>query len=152
MKRNWKGGLFRIVIVSFFIVMLVYELVTTEGLLKSYLSWNNGFIFALKIIIIPAAIVYIIWWAINWCIKGFKEPKLNINWEEGAFRLVIFLGALVLTGFSISIWVQTGDLVQAILFIVTLIVPITILGLGAYWINKGIEKPKKDKHHDGYDE
>ena len=99
MKRNWKGGLFRIVIVSSIAVAIGYEIITTKELLKSYISWGSGFgiIFALKYIIIPAAIVYIIWWAINWCIKGFKETKLNINWEEGATRLVTFLCALLYT-------------------------------------------------------
>lgn len=150
MKLNLKGGIFRIVIVSFSVVVLVYE-IATEDLLKGYFSWNNGFIFGLKIIIIPAALIYIIWWAITWCIKGFKEPKLNINWAEGANRLVIFLCALGYTSLFILMWV-TEDLVSAILFTVILIVPLTILGLGAYWIEKGLKKSKNDKHHDEYDE
>ena len=89
MKLNFKVGLLKMVIVASVVVALIYEMAT--GLLKNYFSWDNGFIFSLKIIIVPAILISLIVWAINWCIKGFMGPKLNINWKEGGNRLAIFL-------------------------------------------------------------
>ncbi len=152
MKRNWKNGLFRIVIVFFFVVMLVYELVTTEGLLKSYFSWNNGFIFGLKIIIIPAALIYMVVWAINWCRIGFKEPKLNINWEEGGNRLAVIISALLVISFFIWVWVETEDLVKAFFLTVILSTPFILLYGALDWIGRGFKKSKDKKYHDEYDE
>lgn len=152
MKRNWKGGLFRIVLVSFFAAMVGYEVFTREGLLSNQFSWDNGIIFSLKIILIPAAIIYIIWWAINWCIIGFREPKLNINWEEGGNRLAIFLVILLVISFFIWIWASTKDLAHAFFSTGILFVPLLIIAGALYWISEGFGKSKNDKQHDKYNE
>ena len=145
MKRNWRGGLFRIVLIFFFAAMIGYEVFTREGLFSNWFSWDNGIIFSLKIILIPAAIIYIIWWAINWCIIGFKEPKLNINWEEGGNRLAIFLSILLVIGFFIWIWTSTKDLARAFFSTVILVGPLLIIAGAFHWIYEGFGKSKRDK-------
>ena len=152
MKLNWREGLARVVSISFFVAMIGYEVLTREDLLRNWFSWHNGLIFSLKIIIIPAVIIGIIWWAINWCIRGFKEPEQDINWKEGGSRFAAVIFGISIIVFFTWRWAQTKDPVGASLL--TLGLSIVVIGcLGtAFWVVKGFDKPNEDKHHDEYDE
>lgn len=145
MKRNWIGGIFRIVIVLSFVAAIGYEVATMEDPLKLWLSWDNGLVFAFKIVLIPAAFIYLLWWTVNWCRKGFTEPKLNLNWEEGGNRLAVFLLGLLILGIFIWFWVETKNLVSAILILSLLVAPCIIIGGGLYWIDKGLNKSRDNE-------
>ncbi len=147
MNTHWKSGLFRIVIVLAFLVMVLYELITRENLFRSYFTWNNGLLFTLKIIIIPAALIYLIVWTINWCRIGFQEPKRKINWREGGDRLAAALGLLLLIGFFIWMWVLSESLVKALFALAVIIVPLAILGGIVYWVGEGFKKSNKKRNN-----
>ena len=150
MKRNWAGGIFRAVLVLFFAATIGYEVITEEKTLKFLFSWDNGLYFGLKIILIPAASIYLSVRAVNWCRRGFKEPKLN--WEEGGNRLAAVFFTLSVIGFFIWIWVSTKDLESAIFSTIILIVPVIIILGALYWIGKGFEKSNDDEYDNEYDE
>ena len=150
MKLNWLEGISRVIIVLFFVAAAGYEVITQERVHKFMSSWNNGLVFGFKFIIIPGVFIGLCVWAVNWCRKGFKEPKPN--WVEGANRFAVVFGTLVLVIGSLVFfnwrWESTGDLVGSI---VSTVVVVAILGLSSWaihWMIEGFDKSKDDEYDD----
>lgn len=154
MKLNWVEGIFRVILILFFFAAAGYEVITQERVHKFMTSWNNGLEFGLKLIIIPVVSISLCVWAVNWCRKGFKEPKLN--WVEGVNRFAVAFATsmLVIGSCAFFIWrlESTKDLVGSIVLTVIVIVPVVIIcgvvDWAINWIDEGLNKSKDDAYDD----
>ena len=80
-------------------------------MLKDLLSSDNGLIFSLKFVAIPAFLGWIAWKVFQWIIRGLDAPPLN--WNEGLNRVLecvklILTAVVIISAFN---WLLERDVI-----------------------------------------
>ena len=146
LERNYLSFIVRTTIVLTGVSVVVFEGFRHRNTVWNFMrTWDNGVIFALKIIIIPMLTLAVCIALVTWCIKGFKKPRLN--WDEGGERVAIvfssiFVGGVFIFYLAIKPWVAIWGAIAAILICI-------IVTISVNWIKDGFRKSDdKDTEED----
>ena len=148
-KRYWVRGIVRLVISLFLLTWASYEFFTADDPFKLWLTWHNGLMLAVKIILIPAVTISLFVGGIIWCYKGFNEPpKRKLNMKKGFDRLSIVLFAVIVIAMFVYMWVDS-NLTSALIFVGIFTLFGITLHLVSDWVEKGFTQSDNEDHDNG---
>ncbi len=142
MYRNWRCGIFRVVMVLFIISIVVFEIIQSGEYFDFLFSWESGIMFSLKIIVLPVVVTCLLVSLIKWAIRGFNQPRLN--WLAGIGRIGFCLLVLLIIGVFFVTLAETKSIETAIITTILFVVVLAVVILVVIWIDEAFWKSDDD--------